>query len=652
MFNTRVADESDRNIRAIFDEVSKNESLLNQKIKQSQLLEKQIPAKETTVSELEGQLDVLHESTSEMHERVNTLTKRKESLIAQNSVLKRLYSEIQSNIKRNSDVDAPELTDDQKNQVKERLEFFFSTLNEEFEPQDISALHEELKRVKEQRQKVEDEISILKQVSGTWDPNDEVENAIDDYSLRISPEVENLKQFHISTIFGKNPSLLECSVNAEESPELSSTFSALSELEEKIRDIQESKEKNKEIFDEQLKFLKHLKNATIQSNDKEKMISKISRDIDELTKTGSEEIKPLTIPEAVTASEEADPVSAIVEDFKAFSEELTSQLPPKTIFDDAVKKVEKNLEIPEYESPKVTVERHVAASDDLVQLTRNLQRIYDSAQIELPEPPVFAHETKENTNEEKEELQEAEEMEEFDNSAMENLIRLAKMKLPEVTLKGLGDTTKNSEEEEKEEEEVIEIVPSEETKKAINNFQSILKEISSIEFPTDPSLLRPQQVTESIVRVEKVEKEPILKAVENYLNPQQEISHSLEVECSELKKKIEKLRQHFDNQGGMEDIIPDEEVEKYVNEERQLQEELENIKEKVGTEMDKLRKIGSKRKETADELAELKKKHKELDNFNVSELQEMVAKKREELANLKKTAKEEIESYKMLFQRK
>ena len=685
MLNYSRADLADRQIRQIEKELRNNEIKMRNDIEKAEFLESQFPEKQRKISELEHQLRILQESNQDPKRTVTELTKRKESLISQNNILKQLLRQIQRRIKENGDSPAIELTDSQKQQISERLEIFFNNLDEEFQSFDVQILLDELKQVKEQRKKIEDEISILKQVSGDWNPDDDLDIVLENYSnYAYSPEdnQEEFQLFHVNQFNPQDPSILETSVDQNIYETKSSIFNQTKEtqnkLEWEIEKMKTQNDRNMKIFNEQEQFLSTLEKLTKQyltNQNSKQHYENIENTIDKIIKdqendqasnddSHSDELRPLEIPDITNYNEETvDPIAAIANDFEAFSQDLLKDLPKTTLFEDVVRETEEKFVVPEYVPPQPpVVEKVVTASKDLANLTKTLEQMKEIASAELPQIPEFKHEAKESQKETNsyEEIQ-FPDLPEQNNDNLNNLLHLVKQKLPEQFVKNLPDSveeishTNENIEEEDEEEEIVEINPSKEILDKINEYHKTLESLSTLEFPEDPNLSRPQQVPEAIVRVEKLDKDTILNSVEQFLSPNQQNAEHIERECLILSKNIEKVKQKIAQLNEDEtDLVSDDEVAIYRSRYELICKQYEELDNQVQQNMQHLRDLKKENNEKQKEKSDLQQQLESLPmkNKTITELEDMVAKEKERLAELRKQGNQEIEDYRKMMSRK
>ena len=682
MMNFPRANLADKQIRQIEKELSANEAKIRMNIQKAELIESQFPEKQRKISELENQLKILQDTNRDPQMTVSELTKRKESLISQNHILKQFLREIQSRINENGDCPTTELSDSQKQQIIERLEVFFNNLEEEYQSFDIQSLLDELKRVKEQRKKIESEIDILRQVSGSWDPEDDIDIVVDNYSNYASSPDEKLNEyqyFHMPPLNMQEPQILETSVNNNDFTDYyNKTKESVTQLERKVEDIQEQNGRNRKIFNEQEQYLSTLEKLTnqyINNQSSSKHYETVSQAIDKVFETQksdktnsgdntSEELKPLSIPDFTNYNEESiDPITTIADDFEKFSNELLQELPKTTLFEDVVRETEEKFIVPDYVTPKPKVEKVVTASKNLANLTKTLENMKELASIELPAVPEFKHENKSVLREVKEQSEITfPEIPEPNNENLNNLLQLVKQKLPEQLTNDLPASIEETitsnmgeNDEEEEEEEIIEINPSKEIIDKVNDFHKTLEFLSNLELPSDPNLTRPQQVPEAIVRVENLDKNAILNSIEQFLSPNQQNAENIERECLILSKNIEKVKQKIAQLNEQEtDLVSDDEVAIYESKYKLISKQYEELDSQVKENMQHLRDLRKECDEKKEEKAELQKQLDSIPmrNKTISELEEMVSKERERLAELRKQGNQEIEDYRKMMSRK
>lgn len=631
MFDPSKADQADKSIRKIRNEVLKAEENLKMKIERSQTVREQIFQKQNRLQDLNNTYQSTEYEYKSYKDKIDEINKSKEHLQAQNNILYQLIAEIKQDTMQKSRNTQHQIPENEKNEIVTNFNYFIENLQNECRPIEVDELLTELNQVKSEQRELQKEIEIMKSLNGNWDPVDDMSLDVEDVVQRISipPEKSTLPPLSKRIEIPYDPSLLE-TISSQQETRINHTPEVITDLQNEIEKRKVLLNQNQSLYNEQINYLQRIaelsRNYYTQSHNQVKQENTDNFDY-------NIQISPITIPESHETTE--------VNDFSDFTQKLLSQLPEPTLFDECVEIARKSVDIQEITIDPPNVHKVTQASQDLAQLSGNLKKLKNIPKGDYQNIQTHAANQISDTADEHE--REIPKIEQIDNHALESLLPIAE-KISQNLSEPISSMINQADDElpENEEEEIIEVETD--RKEKLNEFQSMLEQIISIPFPDESIFQNSSSPQETKVVVKPVDIPAMIEGVCQYLSPQQQNIDFMENEIIEFRKRMKLLDMQINSLENVELKVSDEEVASTDSQIRQLQATLDDLKEKLSEVKKPLTNLQKQDEEIAAEL----------ESLTVPEKSELVSLEREleqrtkEYESAKENADKEIQDYREL----
>ncbi|EAY22922.1 hypothetical protein TVAG_076690 [Trichomonas vaginalis G3] len=645
MFNPHKADKADKGIRAICREAKDAEQRLRNEIQNSEYVKNQIFNKKMTLQRLTDQFEGIESESKQYRDQVNELNHRKEFLQKQNSMLNQLIQNVITDTKRKSGRSQFELSQEDRDLISSSINQFYKNLDFECEPVNIDEMKKELVSVKAQQKTLQNEIEILKRISGQWDPVDDLSIEVEDFVQKISLEPEIVPKQPMSERISipQDPSLLETSHHVHRSS-VNHTPEVIEQVEKEIEKRNVLLNENQQIYNQQINSLQKIIDLSNNYNLRQNQSRKFA-DNELLSISDSEEevdVYPITIPQI---QQHADSSTAFLNEYTDLLTNLTNSLPKPTLFNDCIATVQQNLSIPDVKITEPIVDRFTQASPDLAKLSVELQSLQklprDMIDTMSNVPTIPTNQDINSDDLEKETLT----LEPIDNRAVDALLTQVEKISPDLSnpLKEIIEKSDTEIFHELEQPEIIEIEPS--NADQINKFNAMLSDIISIDFPDESQLPIPSHSQDSqVINVKPVNIPMITNTVCQYLNPSQQNVEFLEKEIIEIRKRLKLVDYQLNSIEDVELEVSDDEIKRLDEEMQRLQkildEDLSLFTEK--------RSIYSRIKTEKDNVQKELNSLEAPDMNQLEELEQEVGRKQREYEARKQKADEEIQQFRDL----
>jgi predicted nucleic acid-binding Zn-ribbon protein len=361
-------------IRQIHKEVLENRRILEDKEARVPS-NSEISALESQVAALRSRLSALESANSTYHAQLSQLHRTRDAIRQQTAELLALTEHFSRLIPNG---DAPELAPDVQSGVLRKADEVVDTICHEFAAFDESEFSAFLREIHRLQTAIDDEMDVLSQIAcDDWDPPDDLQSSLEEFCARypIRPATSTLSAVDVPQaaqpleVFERR-----FEVDLPTPPNVPRFSSELSDLDSLLTNQRRREQK---IYDEQLRFLQQLKDATSRRPD--------APEDDPMDLVGDVcQVAPLSIP-ARRPTGDADPVAALCGEFGELVAALRENCESLRLVDEFEDRVSGALSIPEFCPPaRPKVVRNPVPSRELAELAGQVARVRDGASRAIP----------------------------------------------------------------------------------------------------------------------------------------------------------------------------------------------------------------------------------------------------------------------------
>ncbi|EAX91234.1 hypothetical protein TVAG_210590 [Trichomonas vaginalis G3] len=551
-------------------EIQKNEREMQMKINELSSYKNKISSKETTYKDLTDKKNLIFETTESTYNEYSELLGKNQSLKQQNFALEKLLEKMQKRIKESAGIETQTLNEAQIAQIQDAVKQTFDLIADEYEIIDFDKLKSDTIDLVNERQRLESELSLYRTLFDEKAKNDQLEAIIDQFTNDPNEqELSQLINLKSYPNFDENPNYHENHATIDQSIH-QRTDSFISQIQAQIQSNSRVSNLIKNIYKDQKNFLHHCAETASNTKDISKSFKQLEQKIEDAGEAGKIEIQPLSIDFSENSDQDSiNPLEIFTKDFVEMTENAISQLPTVSFYEDSISRAEESLnlntDIPDFNPDIVRTE---IRSKDLSELNSKITKfILTESNTDIEVPDQQMHEQQETAHETT--VSPKIELPEIDNSEIEEVIDLIHEKLPPSFAKRFSkDSLHPPLQQPTEIDEILEFEPSLSLFEKQKHLNDVISSINNQEFMMDPVLLRPQEVTESIISPERVDFHSILSSVDQLLTRNDK---DIEKEIAQIRQKTKALRRQIDESGEVQVSIDEVENIKKEKEKVSLQ---------------------------------------------------------------------------------